>query len=57
MARERAAQAGVVPRLLCSGGVTAAADVSLYLVEKLCGHEIAMQTAKSMFTSTLGLLK
>ena len=35
-------------RLLCSGGVTAAADVSLYLVEKLCGHEIAMQTAKAL---------
>ena len=35
-------------RLLCSGGLTAAADVSLYLVEKLCGHEIAMQTAKAL---------
>lgn len=35
-------------RLLCSGGLTAAADVSLYLVEKLCGHEIAVQTAKSL---------
>jgi transcriptional regulator GlxA family with amidase domain len=35
-------------RLLCSGGVTAAADVSLYLVEKLCGHEIAVQTAKAL---------
>lgn len=35
-------------RLLCSGGVTAAADVSLYLVEKLCGHEVAMQTAKAL---------
>lgn len=33
-------------RLLCSGGLTAAADASLYLVEKLCGHEIAVQTAK-----------
>jgi transcriptional regulator GlxA family with amidase domain len=38
-------------RLLCSGGVTAAADVSLYLVEKLCGHEIAVQTAKSLLLS------
>ena len=38
-------------RLLCSGGVTAAADVSLYLVEKLCGHEIAMQTAKALLLS------
>lgn len=35
-------------RLLCSGGLTAAADVSLYLVEKLCGHEIAVQTAKAL---------
>jgi transcriptional regulator GlxA family with amidase domain len=38
-------------RLLCSGGVTAAADVSLYLVEKLCGHEVAMQTAKALLLS------
>src|SRR5689334_2311669 len=38
-------------RLLCSGGVTAAADVGLYLVEKLCGHEIAVQTAKSLLLS------
>lgn len=35
-------------RLLCSGGLTAAADVSLYLVEKLCGHEAAVQTAKAL---------
>jgi transcriptional regulator GlxA family with amidase domain len=35
-------------RLLCSGGVAAAADISLYLVEKLCGHEVAVQTAKSL---------
>lgn len=35
-------------RLLCSGGLTAAADVSLYLVEKLCGHETAVQTAKAL---------
>jgi transcriptional regulator GlxA family with amidase domain len=38
-------------RLLCSGGVTAAADVSLYLVEKLCGHEVAVQTAKALLLS------
>lgn len=38
-------------RLLCSGGVTAAADVSLYLVEKLCGHETAVQTAKALLLS------
>ncbi|HEY0437222.1 MAG TPA: DJ-1/PfpI family protein, partial [Phenylobacterium sp.] len=35
-------------RVLCSGGVYAAIDVSLYLVEKLCGHEVAVQTAKSL---------
>jgi transcriptional regulator GlxA family with amidase domain len=35
-------------RLLCSGGVYAAIDVSLYLVEKLCGHEVAVQTAKAL---------
>lgn len=35
-------------RLLCSGGVYASVDVSLYLVEKLCGHEIAVQCAKSL---------
>lgn len=35
-------------RLLCSGGVFAAADVSLYLVEKLCGHEVAVQCAKAL---------
>jgi len=38
-------------RLLCSGGVAAAADASLYLVEKLCGHEIALQTAKALLLS------
>lgn len=35
-------------RLLCSGGVFASVDISLYLVEKLCGHEVAVQTAKSL---------
>ncbi len=35
-------------RLLCSGGVSASIDVSLYLVEKLCGHEVALQCAKSL---------
>lgn len=35
-------------RLLCSGGVYASLDLSLYLVEKFCGHEIALQTAKSL---------
>ena len=38
-------------RVLCSGGVYAAIDLSLYLVEKLCGHEIALQCAKSLLVS------
>jgi transcriptional regulator GlxA family with amidase domain len=32
----------------CGGGMHAALDLSLYLVEKFCGHEIAMQSAKAM---------
>jgi transcriptional regulator GlxA family with amidase domain len=35
-------------RLMCSGGVYAAVDLSLYLVEKYCGHEVALQCAKSL---------
>jgi transcriptional regulator GlxA family with amidase domain len=35
-------------RLLCSGGVYASMDLSLYLVEKLCGHEVALQCAKAL---------
>jgi transcriptional regulator GlxA family with amidase domain len=35
-------------RLLCSGGLYAAIDLSLYLVEKLCGHELSVQCAKAM---------
>jgi transcriptional regulator GlxA family with amidase domain len=35
-------------RLLCSGGISGSNDVSLYLVEKLCGHEVAVQCAKSL---------
>jgi transcriptional regulator GlxA family with amidase domain len=36
----------------CGGGVHAALDLSLYLVEKFCGHDIAMQTAKSLLIET-----
>jgi len=36
----------------CGGGVHAALDLSLYLVEKFCGHDIAMQTAKAMLIET-----
>jgi transcriptional regulator GlxA family with amidase domain len=37
--------------MLCSGGVYAAVDLSLYLVEKFCGHEVAVRTAKSLLLS------
>ena len=35
-------------RMLCSGGVYASLDVSLYLVEKFCGHEVALQCARAL---------
>jgi len=35
-------------RILCSGGVGSAIDISLYLVEKFCGHQIALHTAKAL---------
>ncbi|SHF47504.1 Transcriptional regulator GlxA family, contains an amidase domain and an AraC-type DNA-binding HTH domain [Modicisalibacter ilicicola DSM 19980] len=38
--------------VLCSGGVYASVDISLYLVEKLCGHRIAMETAKALLLET-----
>jgi transcriptional regulator GlxA family with amidase domain len=38
-------------RLLCSGGVYASIDLSLYLVEKFCGHEVALNCAKSLLVS------
>jgi transcriptional regulator GlxA family with amidase domain len=36
----------------CGGGVNAALDLSVYLIERFCGHEIAMQTAKSLLIET-----
>ena len=36
----------------CGGGVHAALDLSLYLVEKFCGHDIAVQIAKAMLIET-----
>jgi transcriptional regulator GlxA family with amidase domain len=36
----------------CGGGVHAALDLSLYLVEKFCGHEVAMQSARAMLIDT-----
>jgi transcriptional regulator GlxA family with amidase domain len=38
--------------LYCGGGVHAAMDLSLYLVERFCGHEVAMQSAKAMLIET-----
>jgi transcriptional regulator GlxA family with amidase domain len=34
--------------VFCGGGVYAAIDLSLYIVEKLCGHDIAVGCAKSL---------
>lgn len=34
--------------VFCSGGVYGSVDLSLYLVEKYCGHETAMRTAKAL---------
>jgi transcriptional regulator GlxA family with amidase domain len=34
--------------VVCGGGVNGAADVSLYMVEKHCGREIALKTARSL---------
>ena len=38
-------------RVLCSGGVYAAVDLSLYLVEKFGGREMAMQCAKTLLVT------
>ncbi|PWG61226.1 GlxA family transcriptional regulator [Spiribacter halobius] len=38
--------------LLCSGGVYAGVDLSLYLVEKHCGHRVAVETAKALLLQT-----
>lgn len=35
-------------RMLCSGGVYSSMDLSLYLVEKFCGREVALQCAKAL---------
>jgi transcriptional regulator GlxA family with amidase domain len=36
----------------CGGGVHAALDLSLYLVEQFCGHEVAVQSAKALLIET-----
>lgn len=38
--------------VLCGGGVNAALDLSLYLVERYCGRAIAMQCAKALLIET-----
>jgi transcriptional regulator GlxA family with amidase domain len=38
--------------ILCSGGVYAGVDLSLFLVEKYCGHRVAMATAKALLVET-----
>jgi len=38
--------------LYCGGGVHAALDLSLHLVERFCGHDIAMQSAKALLIET-----
>ncbi|MDL2269726.1 helix-turn-helix domain-containing protein [Desulfosarcina sp. OttesenSCG-928-A07] len=39
--------------LFCSGGYNASMDLSLYLVEKYCGQEVAVQSAKVITADTL----
>jgi len=34
--------------LFCGGGVNAATDLGLYLVERLCGHQTAVECAKAL---------
>ncbi|HEJ84143.1 MAG TPA: GlxA family transcriptional regulator [Desulfobacteraceae bacterium] len=36
--------------LFCSGGMNAGTDLCLYLVEKYCGHEVALQSSKAMIS-------
>ncbi len=36
--------------LFCSGGMNAGTDLALYLVEKYCGHQVALQSSKAMIS-------
>ena len=36
----------------CGGGVPTALDLSLYLVEKSCGHDVAVRSAKALLIET-----
>jgi transcriptional regulator GlxA family with amidase domain len=38
--------------IFCGGGLYASIDLSLYLVEHYCGHEVAVQTAKALLLET-----
>jgi len=38
--------------VFCGGGLYASIDLSLYLVEHFCGHEVAVQTARSLLLET-----
>jgi transcriptional regulator GlxA family with amidase domain len=38
--------------VFCGGGMHAAMDLSLYLVEKFCGHETAVQCARALLIDT-----
>jgi transcriptional regulator GlxA family with amidase domain len=37
--------------VVCGGGMYASIDLSLYLVERFCGHDIALQCAKALVVS------
>jgi transcriptional regulator GlxA family with amidase domain len=39
-------------RIFCGGGVYSAIDLSLYLVERYCGHAVAVETAKALLLET-----
>ncbi|HVZ73327.1 MAG TPA: helix-turn-helix domain-containing protein [Polyangia bacterium] len=39
-------------KVFCGGGLYASIDLSLYLVEHYCGHEVAVQTAKALLLET-----
>src|SRR5579871_3041248 len=38
--------------LYCGGGVNASLDLALHLVERFCGHDVAMQSAKALLIET-----
>jgi transcriptional regulator GlxA family with amidase domain len=38
--------------VFCAGGVYSSIDLSLYLVEHYCGHEVAVRTAKALLLQT-----